>query len=163
MFAAGMVAFAVESLLVDRLLSYPLTPEGQAFWILALQTATLLTPIPWCLFAFLAGRGADASVPRNWRISFAVGGAGLVVAALADLAWPFFSETVGVLWHRLLLAPVALRVRVWQITSWARGLRGGQALPEGGLVLTILSPSDSSSSPPAARKGRPTSSGTSPT
>jgi putative PEP-CTERM system histidine kinase len=96
MFAAGMVAFAVESFLVDRLLSYAMTPESQAFWMLALQTATLLTPIPWCLFAFLAGRGADAAVPRNWRISFVFGGCGLVVAALADLAWPFFSETIGV-------------------------------------------------------------------
>jgi hypothetical protein len=28
-------------------------------------------------------------------------------------------------------APRAVRVRVWQITSWGRGLRGGQPLPEG--------------------------------
>jgi hypothetical protein len=161
MFAAGMVAFAVESLLVDRLLSYPLTPEGQAFWILALQTATLLTPIPWCLFAFLAGSGADASVPRNWRISFAVGGAGLVVAALAALAWPFFSETVGVLWHRLLLASCCAPRPSLADHVMGTGPEGASAA--GNLVLTILSPSASSSSPPAARKGRPTSSGTSPT
>jgi hypothetical protein len=35
------------------------------------------------------------------------------------------------LWQR---APGAARVRVWQITSWGRGLRGGQPLPQG-LVL----------------------------
>jgi hypothetical protein len=28
-------------------------------------------------------------------------------------------------------APAAFRVRVWQITSWGRGPRGGQPLPEG--------------------------------
>ena len=95
MFAAGMVAFAVESFLVDRLLSYAITPESQAFWMQALQSATLITPVPWCLFAFLAGRDADASVPRNWRLSFVLGGCGLVAAALANLAWPFFSDMVG--------------------------------------------------------------------
>ena len=31
-------------------------------------------------------------------------------------------------------APAAVRVRVWQITSWGRGPRGGQALPEGASV-----------------------------
>src|SRR5215813_6866655 len=95
MFAAGMVAFAVESFLVDRLLSYAMTPESQAFWMQALQSATLVTPVPWCLFAFLAGRDADASVPSNWRHSFVLGGSGLVAAALANLAWPFFSDMMG--------------------------------------------------------------------
>src|SRR5262249_17082565 len=95
MFAAGMVAFAVESFLVDRLLSYAMTPESQAFWMQALQSATLVTPVPWCLFAFLAGRDADASVPRNWRLSFGLGGCGLVAAAPAHPAWPFFSDLGG--------------------------------------------------------------------
>src|SRR5262249_17119129 len=95
MFAAGMVAFAVESFLVDRLLSYAMTPESQAFWMQALQSATLVTPVPWCLFAFLAGRDPDASVPRNWRHSFILGGCGLVAAAPPHLPLPFFPALVG--------------------------------------------------------------------
>jgi putative PEP-CTERM system histidine kinase len=90
-FAVGMVAFALESVLVYGLLFYSSGPEGHARWMGALQSATLLTPIPWCLFTFLAGREADARVPRSWRFSFALGGAALVVTAVVNLFWPFFS------------------------------------------------------------------------
>jgi putative PEP-CTERM system histidine kinase len=88
-FAAGMAAFTLESLLIYGLLFYSASPESHAMWMVALQSATLLTPIPWCLFAFLAGREADAPVPRTWRFSFALGSAGLALAAAVNLFWPF--------------------------------------------------------------------------
>ena len=90
MFAAGMAAFVLESLLIYGLLFYSAAPESHAIWMGALQTVGLLTPIPWCLFAFLAGREAGAPVPRPWRFSFALGGAGLAFAASVSLFWPFF-------------------------------------------------------------------------
>jgi putative PEP-CTERM system histidine kinase len=90
MFAAGMVAFALESVLVFGLLSYAGSPESQAGWIVGLQSVSLLTPIPWCLFTFLAGRGATAPVPFNWRLSFALGSAGLALVAATNAGWPFF-------------------------------------------------------------------------
>ncbi len=89
-FAAGMLAFALESLLVYGLLFYSPSPEGHQRWMAALQSATLLTPIPWCLFAFLAGRDADAPIPRAWRFSLALGSAGLAVAAAVNVFWAFF-------------------------------------------------------------------------
>ncbi len=89
-FAAGMVTFALESALVYGLLLYATRPEDHARWMTALHSATLLTPIPWCLFAFLAGRDADAPVPRPWRLSFALGSIGLAVAAAVNIFWPFF-------------------------------------------------------------------------
>jgi len=64
MFASGMAAFTLESLLVQGLLVYSNSPESHATWMGALESASLLTPIPWCLFAFLAGREAHAPVPR---------------------------------------------------------------------------------------------------
>jgi hypothetical protein len=89
-FAAGMVAFALESLLVHGLLFYSQTDEGHARWVTALQSAALLTPIPWCFFAFLAGREADARVPRGWWLSMALGSAGLAVVAGINVFWAFF-------------------------------------------------------------------------
>ena len=89
-FAAGMVAFALESALVCELLVYSLVPEDHARWMTAFQSATLLTPIPWCLFAFLSGRNADASVPRGWQLSFALGSMGLALAAGVNAFSPFF-------------------------------------------------------------------------
>ena len=67
-FAAGMLAFALESVLVYGLLFYSPTPESHQNWMAALQSVGLLAPIPWCLFAFLAGRHADAPVPP-WPIA----------------------------------------------------------------------------------------------
>jgi putative PEP-CTERM system histidine kinase len=90
MFAAGMAAFTLESLLVYGLLSTSASPESDAMWMAALQSIALLTAIPWCLFAFLAGREADVPVPRTWRLSFAAGSAGLAVVASANFFWPFF-------------------------------------------------------------------------
>jgi putative PEP-CTERM system histidine kinase len=90
MFAAGMMAFVLESLLIYGLLFYSASPESHAMWMGTLQAVGLLTPIPWCLFAFLAGREADAPVPRTWRLSFALGSAGLASAASLSLFWPFF-------------------------------------------------------------------------
>jgi putative PEP-CTERM system histidine kinase len=89
-FAAGMLAFALESLLVYGLLLYSPTPESHQSWMAALQFAALLTPIPWCLFAFLAGRHADAPIPRGWRFSLSLGSAGLAVTAAVNVLWPFF-------------------------------------------------------------------------
>jgi putative PEP-CTERM system histidine kinase len=89
-FAAGMVTFAIESALVYGLVIYATRPEDHARWMTALRSATLLTPIPWCLFAFLSGRDADAPVPRAWRLSFALGSLGLAVAAAVNIFWPFF-------------------------------------------------------------------------
>jgi putative PEP-CTERM system histidine kinase len=89
-FAAGMVAFAMESVLVDGLLFYSPTPADHAWWMTMLQSVTVLTPIPWCLFAFLSGRHADAPVPRAWQFSLALGSAGLAAAASANGLWPFF-------------------------------------------------------------------------
>ncbi len=88
-FATGMVAFAIESTLVYGLLSAA-TSEGHARWMTALQSGTLLTLIPWCLFAFLSGRHADAPIPRGWRYSFALGSAGLTVTAAVNVLAPFF-------------------------------------------------------------------------
>src|SRR5262249_9762515 len=108
MFAAGIVALAVETALIDWLLSPSAAPAHPRFLVLPFRPLSLPPPNPPCHFsvspprvrgghlAFLAGRGADATVPHNWRISFALGGSGLVVAALANLAWPFFSVTIGV-------------------------------------------------------------------
>jgi putative PEP-CTERM system histidine kinase len=95
MFAAGMAAFTLESLLVYELLSISDSPESGAMWMIALQSIALLTPIPWCLFAFLAGREADVPVPRTWRLSFAAGSAGLAVLASANAFWPFFIPERG--------------------------------------------------------------------
>ena len=89
-FAGGMVAFALQSLLVYGLLFYSPTPESHQNWMAALQSVALLAPIPWCLFAFLAGRHADAPIPRAWRFSLALGSAGLAVAAAVNVLWPFF-------------------------------------------------------------------------
>lgn len=88
-FAGGMVAFALESLLVYGLLVYSPTPEGHHGWMTALQSVALLTPIPWCLFAFLTGRHADAPIPRGWRLSLSLGSAGLAVTAAVNMLWPF--------------------------------------------------------------------------
>ena len=90
MFGAGMAAFTLESLLIYGLLFYSPSPESHATWMGTLQSATLLTPIPWCLFAFFSCRDTDASVPRTWRFSLAVGGVGLALAASVSLFWPFF-------------------------------------------------------------------------
>lgn len=89
-FAGGMVAFALQSLLVYGLLSSSPTPESHQRWMAALESVALLTPIPWCLFAFLAGRHADAPVPRGWRIALSLGSAGLAVTATVSVLWPFF-------------------------------------------------------------------------
>jgi putative PEP-CTERM system histidine kinase len=89
-FAAGMVAFALESALVYGLLIHAATPEGHSRWMTALQSGTLLTLIPWCLFAFLSGRHADAPIPRGWRYSFALGSAGLALTAAVNIFSPFF-------------------------------------------------------------------------
>jgi putative PEP-CTERM system histidine kinase len=89
MFAAGMTAFTLESLLIYGLLFHSTSPESHAMWMAALQSATLLTPIPWCLFTFLSGREADAPVPRTWRFSLALGSAGLALAATVNVVWPF--------------------------------------------------------------------------
>jgi len=89
-FAGGMVAFALQSLLVYGLLSYSSTPESHQRWMAALQSMALLVPIPWCLFAFLAGRHADAPIPRGWRFSLSLGSAGLAVTAAVNVLWPFF-------------------------------------------------------------------------
>jgi len=90
-FAAGMVAFAIESVLVWGLLFHSAAPREHAWWMTALQSVALLTPIPWCLFAFLSGRRADAPVPRAWQFSLALGSAGLAVAASVNLVWPFLT------------------------------------------------------------------------
>jgi putative PEP-CTERM system histidine kinase len=90
MFAVGMTAFTVESLLTYGLLFYAASPESHAVWLVALQSVAVLTPIPWCLFAFLAGRHADAPIPRGWRFSLALGSASLVVTAAVNVLWPFF-------------------------------------------------------------------------
>ncbi|MDO8475188.1 MAG: PEP-CTERM system histidine kinase PrsK [Candidatus Rokubacteria bacterium] len=89
-FAGGMVTFALQSLLVYGLLFYSLTPESHQRWMIALQSVALLVPIPWCLFAFLAGRHADARIPRGWRFSLSLGSAGLAVTAAVNVLWPFF-------------------------------------------------------------------------
>ncbi len=88
-FAAGMVAFALESALIYGLLFYAVTPEDHARLMTALQSGILLTPIPWSLFAFLSARKAEAPVPRGWRLSFAMASAGLVGAAAVNVFWPF--------------------------------------------------------------------------
>src|SRR5712691_4139084 len=90
MFAVGMTAFTVESLLTYGLLFYAASPETQAVWMVALQSVAILTPIPWCLFAFLTGRHADAPIPRGWRFSLSLGSAGLAVTAAVNVLWPFF-------------------------------------------------------------------------
>jgi len=89
-FAGGMAAFALESLLVYALLSFSVTPESHARWMGLLQAMTLLTPIPWCLFAFLSGRHADAPVPPAWRLAFTLGGGVLALSAAASIVFPFF-------------------------------------------------------------------------
>ena len=89
-FAGGMVAFALQSLLIYGLLSYSPTPESHQRWMVALQSVALLTPVPWCLFAFLAGRHADAPIPRGWRFSLSLGSLGLAVTAAVNVLWPFF-------------------------------------------------------------------------
>jgi putative PEP-CTERM system histidine kinase len=90
-FAAGMVAFALESVLVYGLLFRSPVPPVHAWWMTALQSATLLTPIPWCLFAFLSGRRADVPVPHVWQSCLSLGSAGLAVTASVNLLWPFFT------------------------------------------------------------------------
>ena len=89
-FAGGMVAFALQSLLVYGLLFYSSTPESHQGWMTALQSVALLVPIPWCLFAFLAGRHAEAPIPRGWRFSLSLGSVGLAVTAAGNVLWPFF-------------------------------------------------------------------------
>jgi putative PEP-CTERM system histidine kinase len=89
-FAAGMVAFAIESFLIYGLLTYPVTPEAQSWWMGALRSVSLLTPIPWCLFAFLSGRNADARVPVGWRVAFGLGSGALVAGAAGSAFFPFF-------------------------------------------------------------------------
>jgi putative PEP-CTERM system histidine kinase len=88
-FAAGMLAFALQSLLIYGLLFYSPTPESHQSFMAAFQSVALLTPVPWCLFAFLAGRHADAPIPRGWRFSLSLGSAGLVVTAAVNAFWPF--------------------------------------------------------------------------
>ena len=66
-FAAGMVALALESWLVYRLLFDSMTPSDHAWWLAGLQVMAFITPIPWCFFVFLSGRAADAPVPSGWR------------------------------------------------------------------------------------------------
>jgi len=88
-FAAGMVAFALESAVVYALLEHASTPEAHARWMTALESASLLTPIPWCLFAFLSARNADATIPHGWRVSFSLGSVGLAVAAGVNVFSPF--------------------------------------------------------------------------
>ncbi len=91
-FAGGMAAFALQSLLVYGLLFYSQTPESHQSWMAALESVALLVPIPWCLFAFLSGRHADAPIPRGWRFSLSLGSAGLAVTAAINVLWPFFLE-----------------------------------------------------------------------
>ena len=87
-FAAGMVAFAIESFLIYGLLTYPVTPEAQSWWMGALRSVSLLTPIPWCLFAFLSGRNADARIPVGWRVAFGLGSGALVAGAAGPVVRP---------------------------------------------------------------------------
>src|SRR5229473_878325 len=90
MFAVGMTTFAVESLLTYGLLFYAASPESDAVWMAALQSVAVLTPIPWCLFAFLTGRRVNAPIPRGWRLSLLLGSAGLAVTAAVNVLSPFF-------------------------------------------------------------------------
>src|SRR3989442_2941234 len=55
----------------------------------AVHPASLLTPVPWCLFAFLPARHADATIPHGWRVSFSLGSVGLAVAAGINVFSPF--------------------------------------------------------------------------
>ena len=89
-FAIGMVAFALESLVVYKLLFDSLTPADHAWWMTGCQVMAFLTPIPWCFFVFLSGRNANAPVPSGWRIAFGIGTAGLVFGAVASVFWPSF-------------------------------------------------------------------------
>jgi putative PEP-CTERM system histidine kinase len=89
-FAVGMVALALESFLGYKLLFDSLMPADHAWWLTGFQAVALLTPIPWCFFAFLSGRRADAPVPVGWRYAFGLGTAGLLGAAAASILWPFF-------------------------------------------------------------------------
>lgn len=89
-FAAGMVALAVESGLVYKLLFDSLVPVDHVRWLIWLQVVAYLAPIPWCFFAFLSGRAAEAPMPSGWRISFGLGTGCLVAASIASLYWPTF-------------------------------------------------------------------------
>lgn len=89
-FAAGMAAFGLESLLTYGLLFHSAGPTSHVLWLLARGWVAVLLPIPWCVFVFLSGRQPSTPVPGNWRISFIVGSAGLMVTALANLVRPFF-------------------------------------------------------------------------
>ena len=101
MFAAGMVAFAVESVLIDRLLSQSATPDDQAFWMLAFQCAVgalLLTPQAvmswstpaWVDLAFFAALGLLSLV-----------GHGLTIAASGPSSSNFWSfSTSSPAWTR---------------------------------------------------------------
>lgn len=116
-FAGGMVAFALQSLLVYGLLFYSTTPESHQSWMAALQSVALLAPIPWCLFAFLVGRHADAPIPGGWRFSLSVGSGGLAVTTAVNVLWPFF------------LVPNATGPFRYAQLSW---------LGQGGIVVEVL-------------------------
>jgi signal transduction histidine kinase len=89
-FAAGMAAFGLEALLTYGLLFHSAGPSSHVLWLLARGWVAVLLPIPWCVFVFLSGRHPSTPVPGNWRISFIVGSAGLMVTALGNLVRPFF-------------------------------------------------------------------------
>jgi putative PEP-CTERM system histidine kinase len=89
-FAVGMVALALESGLIYKLLFDSMLPSDHAWWLAALHVMTFLTPIPWCFFVFLSGRAADAPMLSGWRILFGLGTLCLVGASVVSVYWPLF-------------------------------------------------------------------------
>jgi putative PEP-CTERM system histidine kinase len=81
-FAAGMLAFAGESLAVQGLLLVSDSPETHQLWATASQVLGLVLPWPWALFAFALGRRPGAPIPTPWKIGFSAGGA-LLLAGIA--------------------------------------------------------------------------------
>ena len=80
-FAAGMLAFALQSFSIWNLLVTSGSPETHRFWLVELHVLGLILPWPWALFAFALGRSPHAAVPPRWKVALGAGAAVLLGAA----------------------------------------------------------------------------------
>lgn len=108
-FAAGMIAFALEGILLS-LGNHAATSEDIAFWQRGRMIATAFQPGIWLLFSATYAR-PQASKPAGWRLLAAVAG----VLLLPALAW---------WWRADLIQSIQLTVwdTQWRLTLGPAGL-----------------------------------------
>ncbi|MCI0546154.1 MAG: hypothetical protein L0027_02600, partial [Candidatus Rokubacteria bacterium] len=93
-FAAGMLAFAVESGAVLALLAAPPLPGTALGWLRLREVTGLLVPIPWLIFIGALASARARSLRLAWRLGLGAGVLALAVLAVGALTGPLFELSV---------------------------------------------------------------------